>query len=49
MRLIGQVARKGERRGAYRILVGTPEGNRLPGRPGRIWGDKINVNLQEIG
>ena len=35
MRWAGQVARMGERRGVYRILVGNPEGNRPLGRPRR--------------
>jgi hypothetical protein len=32
------VARMGERRGAYRVLVGKPEGRRPLGRPRRRWG-----------
>jgi hypothetical protein len=39
----------GERRGAYRILVGRPEGRRPLGRPWRRWEDNINMNLQEVG
>ena len=35
MRWAGHVARRGERRGAYRVLVGKPEGKRLLGRPRR--------------
>jgi hypothetical protein len=49
MRWMGQIARKGDRRGVYRILVGTPEGKILPGKPEGVWGDKINMDLQEIG
>jgi hypothetical protein len=49
MRLAGHVARMGEKRNAYRILVGKPEGKRLPRRPRRRWVDNINMNLGEIG
>jgi hypothetical protein len=39
----------GEKRGAYRILVGRPEG-RLPlGKPRSRWEDNIKVDLQEMG
>jgi hypothetical protein len=49
MRWAGHVARMGEGRGAYRILVGTPEGRRPLGRPRRRWEDNIKMNLQEVG
>ena len=39
MRWAGHVARRGERRGVYRVLVGKPEGNRPLGRPMRRWED----------
>jgi hypothetical protein len=39
----------GEKRNAYRILVGTPEGKRPLGRPRRRWVDKIKMDLREIG
>jgi hypothetical protein len=39
----------GERRGAYRILVGRPEGRRLLGRPRRRWENNIKMDLQEVG
>jgi hypothetical protein len=39
----------GDRRGAYRVLVGTPEGRRPLGRPGRRWEDNIEMDLQEVG
>jgi hypothetical protein len=39
MRWTGHVARMGEKRGAYRILVGRPEGRRPLGRPRRRWED----------
>ena len=48
MRWAGQVARMGER-GAYRVSVGNPEGQRPLGRPRRRWEDNINVDLQEVG
>jgi hypothetical protein len=39
----------GERRGAYRALVGKPEGRRPPGRPRRRWEDNIKMDLPEVG
>jgi hypothetical protein len=36
-------------RGAYRILVGRPEGRRPPGRSKRRWEDNIKMDLQEAG
>jgi hypothetical protein len=39
----------GERRGAYRALVGKPEGRRPLGRPRRRWEDNIKMDLREIG
>ena len=48
MRRVVHVARKGERRGAYRILVGKPEGKRPLGRPRRRWEDNIKMDLQEV-
>jgi hypothetical protein len=49
MRWAGHVARMGEKRGAYRILVGRPEGRRPLGRPRRSWEDNIKMYLQEVG
>jgi hypothetical protein len=49
MRWAGHVARMGEKRGAYRILVGRPEGRRPLGRPRRRWEDNIKIDLQEVG
>jgi hypothetical protein len=43
------VARMGEMRNAYRILVGKPEGKRPLGRPGRRWMDNIKMDLRAIG
>jgi hypothetical protein len=37
-----------EKRNAYGILVGNPEGKRLLGRPRRRWKDKIKMDLREI-
>jgi hypothetical protein len=39
MRWVGHVARMGEKRNAYRLLVGKPEGKRPLGRPRRRWVD----------
>jgi hypothetical protein len=39
----------GEKRNAYRILVGRPEGKRLLGRPRCRWVDNIKIDLREIG
>jgi hypothetical protein len=49
MRWAGHVTRMGDRRGAYRILVGRPEGKRPLGRPMRIWKGTITINIQEVG
>jgi len=48
MRWAGHVARVGERRGVYRILVGKPEGRRPLGRPRRRGEDNIKMDLQEM-
>jgi hypothetical protein len=48
MRWAGYVARMGEKRGAYRILVGRPEGRRPLGRPRRRCEDNIKMDLQEM-
>jgi hypothetical protein len=39
----------GERRGAYRALVGKPEGRRPLGTPRRRWEDNIKMDLREVG
>jgi len=41
----GHVARMGEERGVYRVLVGTPEGRRPLGRPRCRWVDNIRMDL----
>ena len=43
------MAHMGEERGAYRFLVGKPEGKRPLGRPRRRSVDNIKMNLQEVG
>jgi hypothetical protein len=43
MRSAGHVARMGEMRGAYNILVGRPEGRRPLGKPRRRWEDNIKI------
>ena len=45
----GHVARMGEGRGVYMVLVGKPEGKRPLGRPRRRWEDNIRMDLQEVG
>ena len=49
MRWVGHVARMCEWEGAYRVLVGKPEGRRPLGRPRRRWVDNIRMDLQEVG
>jgi hypothetical protein len=49
MRLVGHVARLGERRGVCRVLVGKPEGKKPLGRPRRRWEDNIKLDIQEVG
>ena len=45
MRWAGHVARIGERKGLYRVLVGKPEGKRRFGRPRHRWEDNIKLDL----
>jgi hypothetical protein len=49
MRWAGHVARMGEKRNAYRLLVGKPEGKRSLGRPRRRRVDNIRMDLGEVG
>ena len=49
MRWAGRVACIGERRGAYRVLVGKSEGKRPLVRPRRRWEDNIKMDLLEVG
>ncbi|KAJ4444240.1 hypothetical protein ANN_06031 [Periplaneta americana] len=49
LRWAGHVARMGESRNAYRVLVGRPEGKRPLGRPRRRCEDNIKMDLREVG
>ena len=49
MNWVGHVARMGDRRGVYRVLVEKPEGKRPLGRPRRRWEDNIKMDLEEVG
>jgi hypothetical protein len=49
MRWSGHVARMGEKRNAYRVLVGKPEGKRPLGRPRCRCVDNIRMDLGEVG
>jgi hypothetical protein len=49
MRWAVRVARMGEKRNAYRLLLGKPEGKRPLGRPRRRWVDNISMDLGEVG
>jgi hypothetical protein len=49
MRWAGHVARMGEGRNVYRVLVGNPEGKRPLERPRRRWEDGVKTDLREIG
>jgi hypothetical protein len=49
MRWAGHVARMGETRNAYRILVGKAEGKRPQGKPRHMWMDNIKMDLREDG
>jgi hypothetical protein len=49
LRWAGHVAHVRERRGAYRALVGKPEGRRPLEKPRRKWEDNIKMDLREVG
>jgi hypothetical protein len=49
MRWVGHVARMGEERKVYKVLVGKPEVKRPLGRPRRRWEDWVRMDLREIG
>jgi hypothetical protein len=49
MRWAGHVARMGEERKVYKVLMGKPEGKRPLGRPRRRWEDGIRMDLRETG
>jgi len=46
---VGHMARMGEERGVYRVLVGRPEGKRSLGKHMSSWEDSNNMDLREIG
>ena len=48
MRWAGHVARMGQGREVYRVLMKKPEGKRPLGRPRRKWEDNIKMDLQEV-
>jgi hypothetical protein len=45
----GHMARTGEERKVYKVLVGKPEGKKPPGRRRRRWENGIRMDLREIG
>ena len=49
MRWPGHVGLLGEKRSAYRVLVGNPEGKRPLGIPRRRWEYNIKMDLQKVG
>jgi len=49
MRWAGHVARMGEGRNLYRVLIGKHDGKRPLGRPRRRWEDNIKIDVQEVG
>jgi hypothetical protein len=49
MKWARHVARIGEGRGVYRVLVGRSEGKRPLGRPRRSWENNIKMDLRETG
>jgi hypothetical protein len=49
LRWAEHVARMGEDRGVYRVLVRRPKGKTPLGRPRRRWEDNIKLDLREIG
>jgi len=49
MRWAGHVARMGEARVVYRVLLGKPEGKKPLGRPRCRWVNNIRMDLQEVG
>jgi hypothetical protein len=49
MRWAGHVARMGEERNVYRVLMRKPEGERSLRRPMRGWENGIGMDLREIG
>jgi len=48
MRWTGHVACMGERRGAYRVLLGKPDGRRPLSRLRHRWENKIKMDIQNV-
>jgi hypothetical protein len=48
MRLAGRVAQIGEKRNAYRLVTGNPDGKTPLGRPRRRWVDNVRMDLGEV-
>ena len=49
LRWVGHVARMGERRDAFRVLVGKPEEKKPVGRHRHRWEDNIKMDIREVG
>ena len=49
IRWVGHVARVGEERRVYRVLLGKPEERRPLGGPRRRWVDTVRMDVQEVG
>jgi hypothetical protein len=49
LRWVAHVARMGEERNVYKVLMGKPEAKRPLGRPRHRWEDGIRMDLREIG
>jgi len=49
IRWVDHVARMGEKKGVYRVLLGKPEGKRPLGKPSCRWEDNIKMDLEEVG
>jgi len=49
MRLAGHVARRGKRRGVYRVLVEKPADKKPLGRPRHRWESNMKMELKEVG
>jgi hypothetical protein len=48
VRWVEQVAYVGEKRNAYEVLIGRPEGKSSLGRPRHSWGDNIEISFKKI-
>jgi hypothetical protein len=47
--MAGKLARLGEGRGVYRVLVGKPKGKKPLGRPRRRWENNVKIDLKKLG